>query len=94
VAANQKEKRVPQNNVRKIVREFIIWKESGRGWEVRDYGIASAKVGLSKTVAIIFSPLPFLNLNLVVAAWAMMFPPIGLVLSFAKLIQTPGSATT
>lgn len=54
---------------------------------------ASANVGLSKTVQMRFSPLPFLSLNLVVLAWAMMLPPMALVESLAKLIP-PGSAVT
>ena len=40
-----------------------------------------------------FSPRPFLMRSLVVEACAIIFPPIGLVESFAKLIPS-GFATT
>ena len=41
---------------------------------------------LSYILQILFSPLPFLRLNLVVEAWAKIFPPIGFFGSTVNLI--------
>ena len=53
----------------------------------------SAIDGESMTLHTRFSPLAFLSCRRVCDACAMMFPPIGLVASFAKLIPS-GFATT
>lgn len=48
---------------------------------------------MSLAMQILFSPRPFFNFSRVVEACAIIFPPIGFVASFAKLIPS-GLATT
>lgn len=60
--------------------------------EIQEHIILSIYVS-AHTMQTRLSPRPFLNFSLVVEACAMILPPIGLVLSFAKLIPS-GFATT
>lgn len=59
---------------------------------IENVASASARHGESKTLQMRVSPRPFLKDNLVVDAWAMIFPPIGFVVG--PNIAVPSTVAT